>query len=97
MSAKKLDHSFASLTAEKYLCWRVPFNDGGVMRLLVPRGDTTEHEYPMDLLFDTEEEADEALETYEAVEEAREEGWVLCRSEVIPIRMVFPEKGDDDG
>jgi len=75
---------------ERFLTWRVPVLCDGekTPRLLVPRGDPFEHETAMDLLFDTEEQAIEALEDYDAEEEAKEAGWVLCESVVTPLRKV---------
>jgi hypothetical protein len=60
-------------------------------RLLTPRSDPMEHEYPMDLLFENEQEALEALETYDAEQEASEEGWVLCEKTIKPLRKAPSE------
>jgi len=75
--------------AERYLTWKVPFTDEeGTLRLLTPRGDPMEHESAMDLLFDSEKQALEALVDYDAEDEARDEGWVLCERVLTPIRKV---------
>lgn len=76
--------------AERWLTWKVPTVADGPgkneLRLLTPRSDPYEHEYPMDLLFETEQEALEALDLYDAQEEATEEGWVLCELHLKPLR-----------
>ena len=73
---------------ERWLTWKIPTVCEGedTPRLLTPRGDPMEHEYPMDLLFETEQEAMDALENYEAEDEARDEGWVLCEMTLTPKR-----------
>jgi hypothetical protein len=79
--------------AERWLTWKVPvlLEEEEAPRLLTPRSDPMEHEHPMDLLFETEQEALSALENYDAEEEAREEGWVLCELTLTPIRKAPDE------
>ena len=74
--------------SERWLAWKVPTICEGedTLRLLTPRGDPMEHEDSMDLLFETEQEAFDALEFYDAEDEARDEGWVLCEMTLTPTR-----------
>ena len=73
---------------ERWLTWKVPtlLPDEDAPRLLTPRSDPMEHECPMDLLFDNEQQALDALESFEAEDEARDEGWVLCEMTLTPMR-----------
>jgi len=71
--------------AESYLTWRVPVEMDGEVRLLVPHADPDVHEFPFDLLFDTEEKARQVLEDYGHAAEAAEDGWVLCRRDITPL------------
>lgn len=73
---------------ERWLTWKVPtlLEEEDTPRLLTPRSDPMEHEHPMDLLFENEQEALNALETFDAEDEAREEGWVLCEFVLTPVR-----------
>jgi len=52
---------------------------------VVPWSDPHEHEFAFDFLFETKEEAYTALETFDAKEEAIEEGWLLCKVCSTPI------------
>jgi len=79
---------------ERCLVWRWPVVWDGKQRLLVPRANPEEYEFPMDLMFDSEEKAVEALAQYGCEEEAQEQGWVLCEQIERPIK--FAPGADDD-
>jgi hypothetical protein len=79
---------------EEWLCWREfkPVASGiegkpdEPPRLLIPHSNPYVHEFPIDFLFKTEAEADEALEIYDVRDEAVEEGWVLVKMTLTPVR-----------
>lgn len=61
-----------------FYCWRVPTSDeDGNPRLLVPWADPQLYEWPFDFMFNNEEEAQIALDEWDAREDAQEEQWVL--------------------
>jgi len=65
--------------------WKELVQDAeGNSELHTPRGDPMEYEYPIDFLFETEEEAQEFLT--EQIEPEEYANWVLCRRVIIPIR-----------
>lgn len=75
---------------EKHFVWKklVKFSVGASM-LITPNGDPMVFEQPMDLLFESEQLAHDALVNYELVEQAIEEKWVLCVHEITPISFVI--------
>lgn len=73
---------------EVFFTWAVPAEVEGEnkLRLLTPHGDPYRYESPFDLLFDSEEEAQQGLEEWGHLEEAIEDGWILCKRTLKPIR-----------
>lgn len=77
---------------EKYFVWKQLIkdeNDPSQERLITPCGDPMIYEFPMDLLFDSEQLAHNALVDYDLLEQAIEEKWFLCVQEITPISLVI--------
>lgn len=53
---------------EVYYTWREKTTQAGKTRLLIPHSDPFKNEHPFDYLFDTPEEAYQALEDYGIVD-----------------------------
>ena len=69
------------MTEEEYLELYGELNLGErseEVRLFTPHADPNEYEHPADGLFKSPEEAREYLENFGFVDDAREEGWLLC-------------------
>jgi len=75
---------------EEYYTWKeLAIVEGELSpRLLTPWADPMKHEHPFDYLFDTRDQAFEALETYDAKVEAEQSGWVLCKITVSPVQQL---------
>ena len=75
------------MTMEQYFTWRehVQVDGEDSPRLLVPRSDPDEYEYPFDFLYESKEKAIEGIKEYEAQDEA--EGWVLCKLTLEPVTL----------
>lgn len=76
---------------EKHFVWKklVKFSLGASETLVTPNGDPSVFDQPMDLLFESEQLAHDALVDYELVEQALEEKWMLCVHEITPISFVI--------
>jgi hypothetical protein len=79
---------------EEYYTWKeLAVVDGeSAPRLLTPWTDPMKYEQPFDYLFDTQGQAFEALETYDAKVEAEQSGWVLCKITVSPVHQLHGGK-----
>jgi hypothetical protein len=53
---------------------------------MTPRSDPMEYEFSFDMLFATTDEAHQGLIDYDAVEDAKEENWVLCIVTIQPLK-----------
>ncbi len=80
------------MKSTKYYVWRILATVEGETepRLLIPNSDPDEHEYPMDMQFDTVELAYQGLVDYGVEDQAVEEEWVLCTEELTPINKIDP-------
>ncbi len=72
--------------SETWLVWRVlgTFDDAPYERLVIPRSDPHEYEYPLDGLFETVDEAVKNLEMH-GVPREEAETLILCRETVTPL------------
>jgi len=72
---------------EVWYCWKIYAHDGGESesrRLLTPHSDPRQYEEPFDYLFETPNAAMEILEDHDIVDEACDDGWVLCKETLEP-------------
>ena len=76
------------MKTQEYWVWRLVHQDG---HFLIPRADPMVHEVMFDFIFKTKEDAIEALELWDAQEEAQEEGWVLCYETTAPTCKMLPD------
>lgn len=79
---------------EHYWVWKVPVVlDDGTTRLFTPWSDPRQYEYLFDFLFETRDKAYEGLDDWTARDDARSQGWVLCRYTLDPIEAYKPLRG----
>ncbi len=64
-------------------------------RLLIPWSDPYRYEFAFDFIFDTIEEAVQGLKDWDGEEDARSEGWILCRVTAHPVAY-YSEQSDED-
>ena len=78
------------MLTEEYYAWKeLAVVEGEIApRLLTPWADPDNYEHPMDYLCDTREQAFEVLETFGAMAEAEESGWVLCKITIAPVEQL---------
>jgi len=76
----------SDLKPEEWLCWRVPVKaEGEDTRLLLPHANPHLHEFPLDGLFKTPEQAIEYLHNFGA---CVDEEFVLCKISITPLEAV---------
>ena len=81
------------LPTEIYYQWKELVSDGNIVRLLNVQSDPHEYELSVgDLLFGTQEEAMQILESYDCREEAIQDHWILVKTTFEPVLSLGKNK-----
>ena len=81
---------------ETFYVWREPRVIDGERRLLVPRSDPHEHEWPVDLIFESSEKAMSWIEEDGSFPLEEVKDWILCKEVLTPLPLPRPWKLDED-
>jgi hypothetical protein len=75
MKTTRRKKEMAEKRREEWYTWKLLKDD----RLRTPMADPREYEDAFDYLFKTPEEAQQGLVDFNAEEDAKAEGWILCK------------------